>query len=119
MLISDWSSDVCSSDLVVARLRRVQRNPGRVVPGRCAPAEEAHRQVPQTLPVDQGDGEDGAGLDRDVEQVAAVAQPVLGNQKVPGAGARPELGDALDDAKQPGGEEVDRTGGVEGKRVSG
>src|SRR3546814_10184709 len=61
MRISDWSSDVCSSDL-------------------------------------------------DVEQVAAVAQPVLGNQQVPGAGDRQELGDAFDDAKQQGGEQVGHGG---------
>src|SRR3546814_4274621 len=54
--------------------------------------------------------EDGTGLDRDVEQVAAVAQPVLGNQQVPGAGDRQELGDAFDDAKQQGGEQVGHGG---------
>ena len=38
-------------------------------------------------------------LDRDVEQLGALAQPMLRDQQMAGAGDRQELGDALDDAE--------------------
>jgi hypothetical protein len=38
--------------------------------------------------------------DCDVEQVAALPQPALGDQKVAGAGYRKEFRDALEDAEQ-------------------
>src|SRR3546814_10567213 len=85
MRISDWSSDVCSSDLVIAV-------------GGIAPLRQ---QLPDALPVDQRDREDRASLDADVEQVRARTQPeLLRDQQVPGRGDRQEFGDSLDDAEQ-------------------
>ena len=77
-------------------------------------AQEGLRQRPQPAPIDEDHGEDGAGLDGDVEQVAAVAQPALGDQQVAGAGDRQEFGDAFDDAQQQGGEQL-----VHGNREAG
>jgi hypothetical protein len=71
-------------------------------------------QLPQALAVDQHHGQDRAGLDRDVEQIAAVAEPAFGDQQVAGAGDRQEFGDALDDAEQQGGEQVGHGNGLAG-----
>ncbi len=38
-------------------------------------------------------------MNRDVEQLRAVAQPVLRDQQMPGTGNGQELGDAFDDAE--------------------
>ena len=62
----------------------------------------ARRAAPAAAPVDQHDGENGARLDGDVEQLGALAQPLLGDQQMPGAGDRQELGDAFDDAENDG-----------------
>ena len=61
---------------------------------------KAGRELPETLPVDQHDGEDRAGLDHDVEHIRAVAEPVLGDQQMAGARDRQEFGDAFDHAEQ-------------------
>src|SRR5690606_14474865 len=45
-------------------------------------------------------------LDDDVEKVRAGAEPVLGNQQVPGAGDGEEFGEAFEDAQQQGGKQV-------------
>jgi hypothetical protein len=47
--------------------------------------QEAVGELPQALAVDEHDREDRAGLDGDVEQVAAVPEPAFGDQQVAGA----------------------------------
>ena len=61
---------------------------------------ETGDELPEPLAIDQHDREDRAGLDRDVEQVGAMAEPVFGDQQVAGAGDRQELGDAFDDSEK-------------------
>ena len=54
----------------------------------------------QALAVDDHDGEDGAGLDRDVEDLALVvgeAEQRAGEDQVAGARDRQEFGQAFDD----------------------
>ena len=58
------------------------------------------RELPQPLAVDQHDGEDRAGLDHDVENLRAMAEPVFGDQQMAGARDRQEFGDAFDDPEQ-------------------
>src|SRR3546814_9207037 len=75
MRISDWSSDVCSSDLQGAEHQRrkdteqqVQREPvGPLV------AAEPDQGAPEARPVDHADGQDGAELDDDLEDLARRA----------------------------------------------
>ena len=50
--------------------------------------------------VEEGDdGQDGAGLDDDVEEVALAREPLLGDEEVAGGGDGKEFGDAFDDAE--------------------
>src|SRR3546814_12140894 len=70
--------------------------------------------IPQALAVDQGHRKDRTGLDADVEQIGAIAEPVLGDQQVAGTGYRQEFGNALDDAEQ---NDVDQ--GLHGDRYNG
>jgi len=67
---------------------------------------QTQRELPQPLPVDQDHRKDRAGLDRDIEQVTAMAEPALGDQQMAGAGNRQEFGDAFNDAEQQGRGEV-------------
>ena len=68
------------------------------------------RQFPDAAAEHQRGREDGAGLDDDVEEVRALAEPVLGDQQVAGAGDRQELGQAFEDAEQQRGEQVGHRG---------
>jgi len=79
---------------------------------------QAGGQRPQPLPEHQGDGEDGAGLDDDVEEVRAVAQPAFGDQQVAGAGNGEEFGEAFEDAKQQSGNRVGHEHGRANDRQS-
>jgi hypothetical protein len=66
------------------------------------------QQLPDALPVDQRHRQDRAGLDADVEQIRARAQPeLLRNQQMAGRGDRQEFGDAFDDAEQDDAEQID------------
>ena len=68
---------------------------------RCAhvSADKGIDEAPQAAAIDQDHREDGAGLNGDVEQITAVAQPVLRDQQMTGAGNGQEFGDAFDDAE--------------------
>src|SRR3546814_17148677 len=70
--------------------------------------------MPQALAVDQGHRKDRTGLDADVEQIGAIAEPVLGDQQVAGTGYRQDFGNAFDDAVQ---NDVDQ--GLHGDRYTG
>ncbi len=63
-------------------------------------AREMHDEVPEALAVDDHDREDRTGLDVDVEQIGAPAEPVLHDQQVSRARYRQKLRYALDDAEQ-------------------
>jgi hypothetical protein len=72
---------------------------------RALAAAELRDGVAQPLPVHQHHGEDRAGLDRDVEDLALVvgeAEQRAGENQVAGAGDRQELGETFDDAHEGG-----------------
>ena len=76
--------------------------------------EDAAQRLADSLAIDQHDGEDGAGLDHDLEHLGLIAGGVgeaeqrAGEDEVAGARDRQEFGQALDDAHQGGLEEQDR-----------
>ena len=62
---------------------------------------EAGRELDEALAVHQAHREDRAGLDDDVEDLRALAEPeLLRDEKVSGRRDRQELGDPLDHAEQ-------------------
>src|SRR3546814_2023661 len=71
MRISDWSSDVCSSDLAIA-LYLVRRGHQRAqrrghLAGRRAPAGEVHRELVSVAPLEEGAGGDCVDLSLDAD----------------------------------------------------
>src|SRR4029077_17360300 len=53
---------------------------------------EACHQSPQSAPVDQQNGGDGTGLDGDIEELRALAEPALCDEQMPGARDGKKLG---------------------------
>src|SRR5439155_346892 len=83
-----------ANSVAAGRSVRPASMPAKMVqPEREAPGNEHQRQ-------------DRARLDRDVEQLRAFTQPLLGDEQMPGARDRQELGDAFEDAEDDGAEGV-------------
>src|SRR3546814_6909051 len=92
MRISDWSSDVCSSDLAEGeaedhRRKKSEQQVAHESDRDRIAAEEAGEHLPEQLPVQHDDREDRARLDSDVEDRPArgVITEQLGREdEVPG-----------------------------------
>jgi len=59
---------------------------------RITPAQD---EIQEATPVNNGDGENRARLNDDVEHVRPVAEPLLSDDKVAGARNRQKLGNSL------------------------
>jgi len=69
---------------------------------RCALGRDANQRMRKSMAVLPDDGQHGAGLDDDVEHLAALiveAEQIGRQDQVPGARDRQKLGQPLDDAE--------------------
>src|SRR3546814_16472686 len=90
MRISDWSSDVCSSDLLQAPAAVAMPRPGLVLGDRCA--EDGHDVVAQVNP--EREGEERGDRERGLDEERGAQLPVVGD-RTPGTLRRPaEIGRA-------------------------
>src|SRR3546814_2873995 len=79
MRISDWSSDVCSSDLCLATALHAEGNDGATAPGHQLPAERVVGMVGQVRVQHPGDGVLAL---QDVEHLQGVGHVALDRKSV-------------------------------------
>ena len=72
---------------------------------------QSGQQLQQSRPEHHQRGEYRAGLDGDVEQLGARAEPMFGDQQMTGAGDGQEFGQPFDDAEQGGVQQIDHLEG--------
>src|SRR3546814_15141766 len=75
MRISDWSSDVCSSDLAAGANVEVGALLGRIGDGAGAPAKKPEPKKPEPEKPDPEKAEATTDTDKPREQTAAGAEP--------------------------------------------